>query len=351
MLQSSSAVLPLLTALIATLVGAAAQAADEDAEFLAPPYPPSPVIKSITFAPNQSITRQAIDSDNWPMTWADDDYLYTSYGDGRGFEPHVAQKLSLGLARIEGGPENYKALNLRSRSAERKGDGPAGAKASGLLCVNGVLYMWIRNTGNSTLAWSEDHGQSWTWGFTFDESFGCPAFINYGRNYAGAVDDYVYVYSQDGPSAYESYDGVVLARVKKGEIREREAYEFFVKLDESGQPVWSSQISRRGHVFSFPKHCERLDAIYHPTLNRYLLTLGFGHNSRWGIFDAPAPWGPWTTAFITDGWDLPSGHGYRLNTKWMSEDGLTLWLVFSGKNGPGTHYDAFCVRQMQLELR
>mgnify|MGYP000505948294 CR=1 FL=1 len=34
-------------------------------------------------------------ADNWPITWADDDQLYTAYGDGKGFEPYIDVKLSV----------------------------------------------------------------------------------------------------------------------------------------------------------------------------------------------------------------------------------------------------------------
>jgi CubicO group peptidase (beta-lactamase class C family) len=105
----------------------------------APPYPPSPVIAGIRWAPADSIERQACGSDNWPMTWADDDQLYTAYGDGFGFEPPVDQKLSLGFARVTGMPPEFSGHNIRSPSGERKGDGKTGIKASGLLMVDGVL--------------------------------------------------------------------------------------------------------------------------------------------------------------------------------------------------------------------
>ncbi len=39
----------------------------------AAPYPPSPVIRGIEWAPQESIVRLAKGSDNWPMTWGDDD--------------------------------------------------------------------------------------------------------------------------------------------------------------------------------------------------------------------------------------------------------------------------------------
>lgn len=313
-----------------------------------PPYPPSPVIRKVTFAPVSEIRRDCIDSDNFPITWAEDDALYTAYGDGWGFEPRTEKKLSLGFAKVLGGPEDFRGVNIRSETGELTGDGPAGGKASGMLCVDGVLYMWVRNLGNSQLAWSEDHGRTWHWGFKFETSFGCPTFLNFGRNYEGARDRYVYTYSNDGPSAYESYDGMVLARVPRQRIRDREAYEFFVRLDERGEPVWTRDIDQRGHVFVNPKGCQRSDVVYNPGIKRYLMCLGIDHEGSWGIFDAPEPWGPWTTAFFTEYWGLGRTHYYRIPSKWISPDGRTMYLVFSGRNHNGVVYDAFCVRKLTL---
>ncbi len=109
------------------------------------PYPASDVIRDIEWASKDAISRAAKGSDNWPITWADDDNMYTAYGDGWGFEPKVDKKLSLGLARITGDPQDYQGTNIRSATGERIGQGAAGAKASGMLCVDGVLYMLVRN--------------------------------------------------------------------------------------------------------------------------------------------------------------------------------------------------------------
>ena len=73
------------------------------------------------------------------------------------------EKLSLGFARITGGPTDFKGANLRSPTGETLGDGGKGKKASGLLCVDGILYLLARNAGNAQLAWSSDHGATWTW--------------------------------------------------------------------------------------------------------------------------------------------------------------------------------------------
>jgi CubicO group peptidase (beta-lactamase class C family) len=304
------------------------------------PYPPSPVIRTAVFG--SEIRRAAIDSDNWPLTWGDDDAQYTSYGDGYGFEPRLPKKLGMGFARITGGPDDYHGANLRS-DGERIGDGPRSPKASGILMVDGILYLWVRNVGNAQVLWSEDRGKTWQGGFKMEAGFGSPAFLNYGRDYAGARDGFVYTYSQDGPSAYESDNGLVLARVPKNRIRERDAWEFFDRLDTDGRPRWTADVTRRGAVFTYPANCSRVEAVYDPAIKRYLMALAYDHAGGWGLFDAPEPWGPWTTVLHRQ-WDVAGTHGYRLPAKWISADGLTLTLVFSGVK-PN---DAFCTRTLTL---
>ncbi len=304
------------------------------------PYPPSPVIHGGMFG--KEIRRSAIDSDNWPLTWADDDQQYTSYGDGFGFEPYIERKLGMGFARIAGGPDDYHGENLRS-DGERTGNGVSSPKASGILMVKGVLYLWVRNVANAQLLWSEDRGKTWQWGFRMETGFGSPVFLNFGRDYTGARDGFVYTYSQDGPSAYESDNSLMLARVPKDRIRERGAWEFFERLDAGGRPIWTADIARRGAVFSYPANCQRVDVVYDAGIGRYLMALGYDHAGGWGLFDAPEPWGPWTTILHRQ-WDVAGTHGYRLPAKWISADGLTLTLVFSGAKP----YDAFCTRRLTL---
>jgi CubicO group peptidase (beta-lactamase class C family) len=316
------------------------------------PYPLSPAIREMTFAPASRIVRRAFHSDNWPITWADDGQLYTAYGDGRGFEPYTDKVLSLGIARVSGTPDAVQGFNVRSESGERFGAGREGAKASGMLSVGGILYMWVRNVNNSQLAWSADHGQTWTWcGWKFTAGFGCPTFLNYGRDYAGARDAYVYVYSPDTDSAYVPADRMVLARVQRRHILDRDAYEFLVKLDSDGTPLWTDDIERRGAVFAHPGHCLRSGISYNAGLGRYLWWQQFPHGiasdtrfrGGFGVYDAPEPWGPWTTAYFTAEWDTGPGDTGSFPSKWMNEDGTRCFLVFSGN-------DCFSVRQVTLIL-
>lgn len=319
------------------------------------PYPPSPVIANIEFAPLSTVIRQAVDSDNWPITWADDDYLYTSYGDGTGFQPG-GRKLSQGFARVEGLPPDFTGVNIPSPTGERLGDGARGPKASGMVCVDGILYLWVRNLANSQLAWSEDHAKTWHWcDWKFQTSFGCPTFLNFGKNYEGARDNYVYTYSQDGDTAYQPYDQVVLARAPKNRLRDRTAYEFFVKLDAAANPVWTTDINQRGPVLQNPGRCYRMDVVYHPGLKRYLLIHSFGQQQGMAIFDAPEPWGPWTTAVYTDApspaWDLTTIHSFRIPTKWIDLRDNSFWLLFSGRSHQNVNYDAFCLRKAVITVR
>jgi len=318
-----------------------------------PPYPPSPVIKKIIWAPTGEIIRKASGSDNWPITWADDDNQYAAYGDGWGFEPKTKEKLSLGMAKINGSPPDFSGTNIRSETGERFGQGNEGAKASGMLCVDGVLYMLVRNTRNSQIAWSVDHGKNWTWcEWKFTTSFGAPTFLNFGKNYTGARDDYVYIYSHDSDSAYEPADRFVMARVPKNEIRNRTSYKFFKGLDGTVQPVWTENIAERGAVFINPGKCYRSGISYNAGLKRYLWcqVLPFSKDERgprfqggFGIYDAPQPWGPWTTVFYTTEWDVGPGETSSFPTKWMSADGKTCHLLFSGD-------DSFSVRKAELTV-
>jgi len=309
------------------------------------PYPASDI--RIEWAAADTIVRKAKGGDNWPITWADDGNMYTAYGDGWGFEPRVEKKLSLGVCRIEGGPGDFRGINVRSRTGETVGGGSAGAKASGMLCVDGVLYMLVRNTGNSQVAWSRDHGATWEWvKWRFSESFGAPTFLNFGRDYAGARDDYVYVYSHDSDSAYKPADRMVMARVPKDKIRDRGAYEFFVRR-EGGGAVWSKDIGKRGAVFENRGRCYRSGISYNAGLKRYFWcqTLYGKDDMRFsggiGVFEAAEPWGPWRTVFYTEKWDVGPGETSSMPTKWMSKDGRTCYLVFSGE-------DCFSVRRARL---
>jgi hypothetical protein len=334
-----------------------------------PPYPLSQLITRWTWDPLEGITRSGLGpvvvedpgrrdgSDNWPLTWADDGALYVTYGDGYGFRPYLKEKLGLGFGRVTGEARSFLTENIRSETGENSAFGREGRKGSGLLMVDGVLYLWLFHAdgqgGQSQLAVSCDHAASWSfcdWRFA---EFGLCTFINFGANYAGARDHCVYVVSHDGPQADTPADQMILMRVLKYQIAQRAAYQFFAGLDGSGTPTWSSEVADRKPVFGHHDACLRSGISYCAPLERYLwwqqLPQPAGHPDRgdtrfdggFGIYEAPEPWGPWSTAFFTEEWDVGPGERAEFPTKWMSADGLELRLVFSGDDG-------FCVRRAVL---
>lgn len=318
------------------------------------PYPESSL--SVEFDPPESIVRMAEGGDNWPSTWGKDDMLYTAYGDGYGFNPNTEIKLSLGLSTVSGTPPDIKGINLRTRSGERTGQGKYGVKASGLLMVEDVLYMMVRNSAHSQLMWSEDNGITWEQSdWKFEKGFGCPTILNYGKNYAGAPDEYVYLYSQDEESAYKNSDRFVLTRVPVKGIKDWKNYTFFAGMDSQGQPLWTGDIRKRQGVFINPGKCYRSGVTYHPVLKKYLWcqtiqmapvvetdSLPHGADVRYkgglGIFESDYPWGPWRTVFYTRDWDTGPGETSSIPVKWMSKDGKSAWLLFSGD-------DCFSIRR------
>jgi hypothetical protein len=221
-----------------------------------------------------------------------------------------------------------------------------------------VLHLWARNAGNSQLAWSADHGRSWTWAdWKFTNSFGCPTFVNFGRDNAGSRDGFAYVLSPDCDDAYASADRFVLARAPTGRLRERSTYEFFARRTANGAAVWSSDIASRTAVLTRTGACYRPSVTFNAPLGRYLLLhprpversrdaagkIDTRFRGGLAIYEAAEPWGPWSAVFDTAEWDTGPGESASFPTKWISADGRTLHLVFSGN-------DSFSVRQVQCIL-
>jgi Domain of unknown function (DUF4185) len=240
------------------------------------------------------------------------------------------------------------------------GGGKNGIKSSGLLMVDRILWMFVRNYKvdgdyrHSRLAWSKDYEKTWTWAdWHFSDTFGCPEFVQFGANYKGARDKYVYVVSQANNDAYEYSPDIVMARVPEKKIADRGAYEFFSGLDGKGKATWSAGLGARKPVFTDPRGVMRVSMNYNPAIKRYILTashrVGEGpHNPSLGVFEAPEPWGPWTTVYYDDHW-AGNDRVYHMKfpTKWMSRDGRTMWMLYSGLGG--NNY-AFILRKGTLDL-
>jgi hypothetical protein len=302
------------------------------------------------------------------VTRADDGHLYTSFGDGGGFGgTNRDGRVSLGFARIEGDPPDFRATNIWGGKGAPHRAMFIG-KSNGMLCVDGVLYTHVIQNGHwwrAKIGRSIDHGQSWSfregafradsWDFAeSDGAFSDLTFLNFGENYRGARDGFVYVYSQDkrrdaSGKIGDVTDSVALFRVPKDRIMERTLYEYFAGFDDSGRPRWTREIIRRAAVFKDPGSVgSSVRVDYNPGLRRYLLATFTKWDGSWGLYDAPEPWGPWTTVATYEHWidDTPK-FGFTFPQKWMSADGKTMWMIFSGTK----MYDSFNAVQGRVRLR
>ena len=86
-------------------------------------------------------------------------------------------------------------------------------------------------------------------------------------------------------------------------------------------------------MFADPNGGTPATVAYVPALKRYLLASFHTGPDQLGIFDAPEPWGPWTTVAYYEDWGRMKNEGHGLNCefpqKWISDDGQTMWCVFS----------------------
>lgn len=313
------------------------------------PYPPSPVLAGANWNWSTHV-RLAAGSDNFPMTWAADGHQYCAWGDGWGFDGGSTKK-SLGFSRIEGTKDAWTPRDTYG-SENAEAVATVGGKSYAILAVNGALYSLVSpgsestNLESATLHKSTDGGHSWIpTAVTFTAAthdLALPGFLQFGRDDAGARDGYVYAYwtrVQQVLWQTQKPGEIILTRVPRDQIETMNRYEYFSGLDGSGNPTWSASPGSMRPVFTDPNGVLVNSAIHVAGLDRYLLVT---YHTTWNqgnlaIFDAPEPWGPWTTVAYHSGW--PLGGEVDRNTfygnfasKWFSADGLDFVFVFTGTN-------------------
>jgi len=317
------------------------------------PYPTSSVIGGVTWDGPSTIVRDASGSDNWPITWTANGNQYAAWGDGSGFaqgDPSNLRDSGLGVARIEGSPVSFTGFDRWGVTR-----GTLGGKSYGIIAIDGTLYMWVGPNSGFTgytrtwLQWSTDNGTTWqSTGdfFTTSDGIGEPSWLQFQQDYAGARDTFVYAYCKDSANGSNGpWTKVNLLRVPKTEILNRSSYEFFAGMN-GNNPIWDSDPANRATVFEDANGgVFRPSAMYNQPLDRYLLVVPHGNGppggqslpgnrGGLGIFDAPEPWGPWTTVEYADDWlggsTLIFANIATKQPDWLSADGKTIHMIFSG---------------------
>ncbi len=314
------------------------------AAFSQPPYPPSPAIAGIAWDFETHI-QHGLGCDQWPMTWADDGHLYAAWGDGWGWDKE-GEKKSIGVTRIMGTPPALQGEDLWGA-----GPGSGFGKPEALIAYDDNIYMfwtWGRSkddSANTAFAVSRDFGRTWElreekafpWA---PDGFRVRGIAQFGKGYADAIDDYVYVYF-----GFSRANDFYLARVPKGDLPNPARYEWFAGLDGE-QPRWSGAFADKTPAFSDPHgYIWHIGVTYVPALRRFLLTKPHyppdgdreaieGDRSKvagLGVFDSPTPWGPWTTVYFEDRFfDAFFKFTHFIPASYLAEDGKSLWLAWSG---------------------
>ncbi len=298
-----------------------------------------------------------IKGDTYPMTWADDGEIYASAGDPLWGETRDG----LDVEKFSGGPTDYKITKVNPMN-DYKGWGGNGPKPSGMICVDGVLYLAFQNMLGAQKPPSSllsQHGSDAQIVYCTEKTnfwipalgniaaplfpgfkFGGPAFINYGRNNANARDDYVYAVSSD---QWDNGSNLRLGRAPADEIVRREAWEWVCAFAPSGEPAWSHDLDQAIPVLSLHRWLGLPEMVYLAGIGRYLLLTWRLHKdfspddgTDLIVLESPEPWGPFALVHFEEDWEGQAFNPYcpRVPLKWMDADGTRGWLQFSGSWGP-----------------
>jgi hypothetical protein len=309
------------------------------------------------------------------MTWAKDGKTYAGMGDGMGFSqerPYNTLCLSLEVDPVKGtytgadvGPEFFHSFGFL-------GDIPY-MKPAGTFALDDNLCFFIQDLSPSwkygvakdaRLLYSPDLGKTWQdKDVLFSNKFTTPTFLQAGKGYEDAEDEFVYLYSPKYNWFEE--DELFLARVPKEKILDREAYEFFDGTPE--KPSWTEDIEWMRPTFCCPPHyIQQCEVVYIKALERYIMVQWKAgteeynpynsHYSELYMVESPTPWGPWSLFHYNTRWGVNSlDYRYcgRIPACLVSEDGLEFYLQYSGWSSvwdPACTPYNFTVQKMKLNL-
>ena len=226
---------------------------------------------------------------------------------------------------------------------------------------------------------SRDYGTTWDVEATpvdfFTGRLSSAHFLQFGKAYAGARDDFVYAYfpaGEDGNSYWENGDGILLGRVPRHRMLERKAWDFYTGLNAQDTPEWDRNDALAQPVFAYPRMTGSNHVVYNSALKRYIMgNYSFFDSVRphddWmsdgkrprplhqciptsqfpsqlTLFEAPEPWGPWRWFHRDDNWGCWGGYQPSFPTKWMSADGREMFMVYSALG------DDYCLTVQRIIL-
>ncbi len=339
------------------------------------PYPQSRRIASVRWDfTSMGSQRKALGSDLWPCAWAADGNLYCAWGDGGGFDGNDDNigRVSLGFARISGLPSNdpgsLAGKNVWGAPPYAESPATFGGKVGSVIAVNGILYAngkyWTQEDGPAPasrsgpgphrgIAWSSDYAHTWQL-VPWTSPVPLGSFLDMGQDRPGEAAQFLYLYYLRADDTQHLY----LERIHSAALTSASGtgvgVEYFSGRSWLGRrPRWTRHEADATPVFTDRNHVEGPSAVYDAALGRYLLTVGHyasgddadSSAGQVGLFEAPNPWGPWSTVGYYEDWGGLSTEtrgdylSLRIPSKWISADGSSIWAVFSGPKS----FDSFNV--------
>ncbi|MFC2076138.1 hypothetical protein ACFLT7_03550 [candidate division KSB1 bacterium] len=370
-------------------------------------------LKGVEFQ-RATLHREGQRGDNWCITWGADGHQYAAMCDGTGWDPaNIFYRTR--TYRIKDGANNF--------SVDLLPNFPLSVDKTpwfgyGISSIDGVIYHFISQTPRDRwsgpflgvkLIYSPDSGHTWfrhdgqnvsgaklspkakTMFFWKEDArkvhgknafaFSTISFAQMGQDNGKAIDDYVYLYSPDGPYTHH----LNMARVPRDMVTKRDAYEFFEVLKPDGSAQWSKNIRERGVVHTFPQktgddyfgwYSWLPSVVWNEGLGLFIMVTGgtyAGHKldtsdfyNSWmhtktgslGFYYAKKTWGPWREFYYEPYWivDNPGNRTYqpKLSPKWISPDGKEMVLIWSDamKNAEGrSHSVNYKWNHMKIQLR
>ena len=351
--------------------------------------------------------------DTWYPTWADDDRLYSPYTDGHcprldgGNDLSISdgifaggygvERTSTGQGVMEGDdPMTLKVYSLGITHASAlpyHGRYPCGS-----LFHNGVWYYGTYSLdpagqtqyGDMIYNWpwlgpfigfrhSTDYGRTWvdtphtpsspifgeTGQYGHPVKIGAPKFVDFGKNMEYSPDGKAYLVAHGADihdaewrfhnASWITGDQIYLLRVVPSieNINNKEKYEFYGGKDDNGQLIWTNDFDEIKPLLEWNNNMGCVTITYNPVLRKYLMCITDGQDTTGKmnsyILEADELTGEWRlVTYLKDF----GQQAYFLNipSKFISEDGLTAWLLYSGnftqswegidivENPPGSHY-------------
>jgi hypothetical protein len=336
-------------------------------------------------------------ADTWYPSWAADGNLYSPWTDGRcprldggregsssnGYKgDRTRRQATTGQAVMIGDdPVNLKIYSLGLSNGDPYPYG--GRYPCGSLVYDGVWYYGTyclapygkARYGNIDYNWpwlgplvgfrtSTDYGRKWkdtphtpakplfgeTGMWAYPVKIGSPHFVDFGKNMEHSPDGKAYLLGHGAVDpdpkprfanlSWITGDQIYLVRVVPSieNINDKSKYEFFGGYSDTGEPIWSNDFNEIRPLLDWNNNMGCVTATYNAPLKKFLMCITDGWptvakmNSY--ILEADKITGPWR--LVTYMKDFGE-QGYFLNfpSKFMSEDGLMLWLCYSANFSSG----------------